>query len=421
MTSGATTRRGVSTIFGIAAGASLLLLAACSGTTSSGGGPANADASGEVRSSSGLYKVGKPYKIKGVWYYPQIDYEYVEEGVASWYGPGFHGKATANGEVYDQNDMTAAHRTLPLPSIVRVTNLENGRSIKVRVNDRGPFAQNRIIDMSRRGAQLLGFYGSGTTRVRVEIDAEESRQLALAMTGSEYPGGAMVASRQPAAPIDTDAQPVPMVAASSIEPTPAAAPVYEAPPAAMPMEPVVIATAAPIDVGQASMAYEPPPQWSPPATDYAASPAYSPMEGSAATAAHDSGSVAYAAAPSPPVSSSPLPDETAAAHQDTPHHRSASSATEPTHPHPVSPPYAVGEGGGRSAYVQAGAFANPENANRVRQTLSRFGPVAVDNPSTGGQRLYRVRLGPIASASEASRLLAAVIKAGYPGSQLVVE
>ncbi len=138
--------------------------------------------------TSRLYKVGKPYQIKGVWYYPQIDYGYVEEGVASWYGPGFHGQTTANGEIYDQNDMTAAHRTLPLPSIVRVTNLENGRSIKLRVNDRGPFAQNRIIDLSRRGAQLLGFYNAGTARVRVEIDAEESRQLAIALTGTDYPG-----------------------------------------------------------------------------------------------------------------------------------------------------------------------------------------------------------------------------------------
>ncbi len=116
----------------------------------------------------GIYKVGNPYQIAGVWYYPKEDTKYDETGIASWYGPGFHGKYTANGESYDMNDLTAAHQTLPMPVFVRVTNLENGRSIVVRVNDRGPFANSRIIDMSRRGAQLLGFEQKGTARVRVQ-------------------------------------------------------------------------------------------------------------------------------------------------------------------------------------------------------------------------------------------------------------
>ncbi|WP_284735937.1 septal ring lytic transglycosylase RlpA family protein [Dongia deserti] len=124
------------------------------------------------------YKIGKPYQVNGIWYYPKVDYKYSETGIASWYGPGFHGKYTANGEIYDENGLTAAHRTLPLPSMVRVTNLENGRSIQVRVNDRGPFAAGRIIDMTRRGAQLLGFIDRGTARVRVDIMPEESQQLA---------------------------------------------------------------------------------------------------------------------------------------------------------------------------------------------------------------------------------------------------
>ncbi len=126
----------------------------------------------------GGYKIGNPYQIKGVWYYPAVDYNYNKTGIASWYGPGFHGKLTANGETYDQNALTAAHKTLPLPSIVQVTNLENGRSIKVTVNDRGPYAFGRIIDMSRRGAQLLGFHRQGTARVRVSILADQSRMLA---------------------------------------------------------------------------------------------------------------------------------------------------------------------------------------------------------------------------------------------------
>lgn len=117
----------------------------------------------------GVYKVGTPYVIKGVRYLPAVDGDYDETGVASWYGPGFHTKTTANGETYDQNDLTAAHKTLPMPSYVRVTNLENGRAIVLRVNDRGPYAHGRVIDVSKRAAQLLGFEKQGTAKVRVRI------------------------------------------------------------------------------------------------------------------------------------------------------------------------------------------------------------------------------------------------------------
>ena len=126
---------------------------------------------------SGAYKVGSPYQIEGTWYYPSEDYSYVEEGTASWYGADFHGKRTANGDRYDMNALTATHPTLPLPSIVNVTNLENGRSVKLTINDRGPFKSKRIIDISRQGAQLLGFKEQGIARVRVEIDRDESMTL----------------------------------------------------------------------------------------------------------------------------------------------------------------------------------------------------------------------------------------------------
>lgn len=127
-----------------------------------------------------VFKVGTPYSIDGRRYVPQESYNFVETGIASWYGPNFHGKATANGEVFDMYDMTAAHRTLQIPSIVRVTNLENGRSVKLRVNDRGPFKKNRVIDVSMRGAELLGFKGQGTARVKVEIMPLESKIVAAA-------------------------------------------------------------------------------------------------------------------------------------------------------------------------------------------------------------------------------------------------
>lgn len=122
-------------------------------------------------------KVGNPYKVAGVWYYPKEDPYYDQTGYASWYGKDFHGKQTANGEVYNMNALTAAHKTLPMPSYVKVTNLDNNRSIVLRVNDRGPFVAGRLIDVSRRGAQLLGFQKKGVTRVRIQASDESGRVL----------------------------------------------------------------------------------------------------------------------------------------------------------------------------------------------------------------------------------------------------
>ena len=114
-----------------------------------------------------VYKVGTPYAVAGVWYYPKEEPGYDETGIASWYGTEFHGRVTADGEVFDRTAITGAHPTLPMPTNVRVTNLENGKSIVVRVNDRGPFANGRIIDLSERAADLLGYKLKGTARVRV--------------------------------------------------------------------------------------------------------------------------------------------------------------------------------------------------------------------------------------------------------------
>ena len=125
----------------------------------------------------GMYKIGAPYTIDGVTYTPMEEFQHVETGVASWYGPGFHGKNTANGERYDQQDHTAAHRTLQMPSVVRVTNLANGLSTVVRVNDRGPYARSRVLDLSRAAAQDLDMMKSGTARVRVEQLTMESQAI----------------------------------------------------------------------------------------------------------------------------------------------------------------------------------------------------------------------------------------------------
>jgi len=135
--------------------------------------------------AKGTYKIGNPYKVGSVWYYPRENFNLAETGIASWYGPGFHDGHTANGEVFDQGELTAAHRTLQLPSLARVTNLENGRSVVVRVNDRGPFKNGRVMDVSMRAAELLGFADQGTARVRIEALEKESRILASAAKRGE--------------------------------------------------------------------------------------------------------------------------------------------------------------------------------------------------------------------------------------------
>ncbi|HYM01376.1 MAG TPA: septal ring lytic transglycosylase RlpA family protein [Stellaceae bacterium] len=195
-------------------------------------------------SGRGQYKIGQPYQIGGTWYYPAEDFNYDESGIASWYGEDFHGKFTANGEVFDLNGLTAAHRTLPMPSVVEITNLDNGRRLAVRVNDRGPFARGRIIDVSRRAAQLLGFEGNGTAKVRVKILVPETIQVASIArrngTDDKVPADAIQAA--PRAPVVAEALPPPpgvrvaSAQAQQILParTPAAAPparaVIEPPP-----------------------------------------------------------------------------------------------------------------------------------------------------------------------------------------------
>ena len=121
----------------------------------------------ENNAAGGRYKVGAPYQAGGVWYVPAEQPNYDETGLASWYGDAFDGKPTANGEVFDMRAVSAAHATLPMPCLVEVTNLENGRSLTVRLNDRGPYHPGRIIDLSRAGAEQLGFYLKGTAKVRV--------------------------------------------------------------------------------------------------------------------------------------------------------------------------------------------------------------------------------------------------------------
>jgi rare lipoprotein A len=329
------------------------LLGAC-GSSSRGGGAGAAQ--------TGSYKIGNPYKIDGVTYTPREEFNRTETGVASWYGPGFHGKSTANGERYDQNERTAAHRTLQMPAIVRVTNLDNGMSTVVRINDRGPFARSRIIDLSRTAAQELDVIRNGTARVRIDQLSAESmavRDVAISGGGPAEQNAAMaqVASGQRTAPAST--------MASTMAAAPPPAQVVVPPPQAQPV--VVPAQPAPQPVWPTT------PQ--PPSVE---TPVAHGGRGGGLTVA----SLASGAAP-PAASTSSL------------------------------------AGGG--FYVQTGAFSTMENADRQRGAVRSYGSSEVSKASAGGRDVWRVRLGPYTTADAAGIVADRLKRSGYGDARVVSE
>lgn len=177
-----------------------------------------------VPKGGGRYQVGQPYQVRGKWYQPKEEPGYSKVGLASWYGSAFHGRYTANGEIYDRHHLSAAHPTFPLPSYARVTNLENGSSVIVRVNDRGPYSDGRIIDVSSKAAEMLDVKGKGTAKVRVQyvgkapLDGHDMPYL----MASYVPKGSRVPAVDPGGQIATGV----MVAS--------AAPLAEAMPAVIP-------------------------------------------------------------------------------------------------------------------------------------------------------------------------------------------
>ncbi len=297
-----------------------LVLSGCAGKP-----PGSAPAS----KAAGVYKVGQPYQVAGVWYYPREQPDYDETGIASWYGPYFHGKSTANGETYDMNALTAAHKTLPMPVNVRVTNLDNGRSIVLKVNDRGPFVSGRIIDVSRRGAQLLGFSSAGTALVRVQIENGGRAGTFVAARPQTSTEERTLAAAAPSSGVSSQA-----LSGSVTDPRMKTMAQGKAP--------------APFDVG-----------------------------GESAAVAELRGE--------PEVEYRPVP--------------------------------AI-----RNMYVQAGAFHDRMNAERLRGRLLRAEPsFQITTTVVDGKAFFRVRTGPLASVEAADVTLARVIAAGQPGAQIVVE
>jgi len=285
-------------------------------------------------------RYGNPpfYDVFGKRYYVlSSSVGYWERGVASWYGPGFHKERTSIGEPYDMYGMTAAHKTLPLPTYVRVTNLQNGRSIVVRVNDRGPFVGNRIIDLSYTAAAKLDMLRNGTAMVDV-------RAIDLLAT-----------------------PPPPVVTASTIPAASAgAAPVA----AALVIEPVA-----------------------------AAPPAPAALAAPTGTTAPAAGTAAVAAANVQPAAIPPA----------------AASASGPA---PVAPGFTR-----PTLFIQAGAFSDPSNAERLAQKLrdDNLGKVFVRNDVIAGRRMYRVRIGPVPDVAEFDRVVAELERAGVADAHLALD
>lgn len=197
---------------------------------------------GRIQRGGGRDQLGKPYQVRGKWYYPKEDKRYAKVGLASWYGDAFHGRLTANGEVYDMTHLTAAHPTMPLPSYARVTNLKTGSSVIVRVNDRGPYHEGRIIDVSERAAQMLDYANTGTAQVKVEyvgrapLDGDDDQYLMASYhpgnrvpdPSDGLPSGVMVAMNgpSPSLPAGSAAVPFPgqLTDSGSVQPAMSAQP-----------------------------------------------------------------------------------------------------------------------------------------------------------------------------------------------------
>ncbi len=347
-------------------------LAACGGGNSGPSRSAGATTDGE-------YKVGQPYRVAGQRFVPREDWNYNETGIASWYGPNFHGRPTANGERFDMNLFTAAHTTLQIPVHARVTNLENGRSVIVRINDRGPFVSDRIIDMSRAAAEELDMIRNGTARVRVEVIGRapldvSSAQAREVMSGDANPRRYASNARSSARDDQRNESRRSRRAQREQEENRSIADAIPVTPVAIERPVVAVATSVP----DTPVALEAP--WPEPSNN---SPGYDTS--------------AYPATPE------------------------ALPAPQPIAAQPIAATGAMTSG---SIYVQTGAYLLEANALEVAEALEagRMGQVASVDPAwINGRLFYRVRLGPFADANDASTMLRQVASDGHSAARIVVE
>lgn len=320
---------------------------------------------GPVPKGGGTYKVGSPYKVAGRWYVPREDPNYDRVGISSWYGDDFHGRRTSNGEIFDRRALSAAHPTLPLPSLAYVTNLDNGRTILVRVNDRGPYVRGRIIDLSHASATALGFVGKGSTRVRVRYagraplngdDRHERRYLAEQQRNDWRGTRREYAAYRPALPAEPSYQPPSRQARWSEE--------------------------------QGG--------WSPSA--YRANLAGRPEPRDVRPEIHDKYTAAY-------------PSDTYRAPRPEPY-ALAGPPPRAIAPRAAQPP---------RAFVNVGLYRDIDKAERLRREFGHLGPVEVAPlASRDGAAIYRVRLGPM-SPGAAESAYREVSARGVSGSAITFE
>jgi rare lipoprotein A len=356
----------------------------------------------------GIYKVGDPYEIAGVWYYPREEPDYDETGIGSWYGAEFDGRATANGEIFDRNAITAAHPTLPMPVNARVTNLENGRSLVVRINDRGPFVNDRVIDLSEKAADLLGYRIQGTARVRVTyLGRAELNGLGTLSIGEATP--IEVATAVPAAPTD-------VVASNTLAPVAGAAIAPERAVEALPrpalQEDEAVPTLAGVDGVVIQMA------------GFASNEIYAPAD---ALVLNEPAAPPQPPAPSPPsnvvVAAAPaiqalpaLPVPLPLPKPEPEPLQLASASIAPVQQTQLI----LRDEVTNEIYVQAGAFDNFTNANRVASRLASAG-ARISQVTREEGTVFRVRLGPFRDVETADSVLNQVQSAGHANVDHVIE
>lgn len=365
--------------------------------------------------SAGYYKVGNSYEVKGKRYYPKESFDYVETGIASWYGPNFHGKKTANGEVFNKYELTAAHKTLQMPSLVRVTNLENGKSLVVRVNDRGPYAHNRIIDLSERAAELLGYKKQGTARVKLEVLSDESRVLAQVAKRGESTAGLEVAyNRDGRLPLSATRH-VNIVRTDKTPTSPEDAAIIWA--SAKPVAPV---TAQPI----ARQSVYPSQQ-----REYARFEDVIDNYGSGNGSGNSNGQKIRQAQAFPrnEIEAMALPEGQVLPTRKPLTRKSVANMSDVIAGHsqngrfmpdPIVQQLPVQS---TSLYVQAGSFTSFDNAQTLKLALGHIGPITVQTAQVKGRTFHRVRIGPYSSVAEADRVMSALEQKGRVGTIVVVD
>lgn len=402
-------------------------------------------ACGEKPAAPGM-KIGKPYQIYGKWYRPAFDPNYSEVGMASWYGPGFHGNYTASGESFNKYDMTAAHTTLPMPSIVRVTNLQNGKTVKVRINDRGPFKSDRIIDLSKKAAQELDMIGTGVAKVKVEYLPEDTERYLVEnnIKGREkIIGGSATAdlnkksfqNAQASRSSNVKAQDAAPVASVNGEDLPAIKPYYsihdnnnrgsidnqrvemaDALDRTRPQPLIVperksgaqIRDVGFVGGGSDSVVTKDVPSLAAGAkveeVEFVESRPQSSLK-----SAFDNVDASEIRQPTP-LDSYPKVKNVVKAHDSEPYH----PPSQPPQPAAIPPPTNSGR-----YYIQAGTFGSRENAQKLYQKLEGLGSPDLDEVNISGKTMYRVRVGPLSSKQESAEKLEEIHQLGIHDARIV--